>query len=122
MLTETDNNKFYGIFSRSYWREAAKQFGDIRMITVAALIVALRVAVKFLRIPIAQGLAISLDAYVNSIGSVIYGPLVGLVVGAISDTLGCLITGRMGEYFPPFMLTEMLSSFIFALSSSGSVA
>lgn len=115
MLTETDNNKFYGVFSRSYWREAAKQFGDIRMITVAALIVALRVAVKFLRIPIAQGLAISLDAYVNSIGSVIYGPLVGLVAGAISDTLGCLITGRMGEYFPPFMLTEMLSSFIFAL-------
>ena len=77
--------------------------------------VALRVAVKFVRIPIAQGLAISLDGYVNSLGSVIYGPLVGLLVGAISDTLGCLITGRMGEYFPPFVLTEMLSSFIFGL-------
>lgn len=115
MLTETTDNKFASIFSIKYWRSAADQFKDVRMITVAALIVALRVAVKFVRIPIAQGLAISLDGYVNSLGSVIYGPLVGLLVGAISDTLGCLITGRMGEYFPPFVLTEMLSSFIFGL-------
>ena len=115
MLLETNDNKFASIFSGKYWREAARQFKDVRMITIASLIVALRVAVKFARIPIADGLAISLDGYVNSLGSVIYGPLVGLMVGAVSDTLGCLVTGRMGEYFPPFMLTEMLSSFIFGL-------
>lgn len=111
----SNNNKFASILSKEYWRVASGQFKDVRMITIAALIVALRVAVKFIRIPIAQGLAISLDGYVNSLGSVIYGPLVGLVVGAISDTLGCLVTGRMGEYFPPFMLVEMMSSFIFGL-------
>ena len=95
MQKERQNN----IFSTSYWREAARQLKDVRMITVAALIVALRIAVKFLKIQIAPGLNISLDGYVNSLGSVIYGPVVGLVVGAISDTLGCLVTGRMGEYF-----------------------
>ena len=103
------------ILSRSYWREAARQLSDIKMITIAALIVALRIAVKFIKIQLAPGLNISLDGYVNSLGSVIYGPVVGLVVGAISDTLGCLVTGRMGEYFPPFALVEMSSSFIFAL-------
>ncbi|MBR2381832.1 MAG: folate family ECF transporter S component [Clostridia bacterium] len=111
MQKERQNN----IFSALYWREAARQLKDVRMITVAALIVALRIAVKFLKIQIAPGLNISLDGYVNSLGSVIYGPVVGLVVGAISDTLGCLVTGRMGEYFPPFALVEMSSSFIFAL-------
>ena len=103
------------IFSASYWREAAYQLKDIKMITIAALIVALRIAVKFIKIQLAPGLNISLDGYVNSLGSVIYGPVVGLVVGAISDTLGCLVTGRMGEYFPPFAIVEMSSSFIFAL-------
>lgn len=103
------------ILSTSYWREAARQLSDIKMITIAALIVALRIAVKFIKIQLAPGLNISLDGYVNSLGSVIYGPVVGLVVGAISDTLGCLVTGRMGEYFPPFALVEMSSSFIFAL-------
>lgn len=109
------NEKQTKIFSRGYWREAIRQLKDVRMITIAALIVALRIAVKFLKIEIAPGLNISLDGYVNSLGSLIYGPVMGLVVGAISDTLGCLVTGRMGEYFPPFMLVEMSSSFIFAL-------
>ena len=109
------NEKQTKIFSRGYWREATRQLKDVRMITIAALIVALRIAVKFLKIEIAPGLNISLDGYVNSLGSLIYGPVMGLVVGAISDTLGCLVTGRMGEYFPPFMLVEMSSSFIFAL-------
>lgn len=107
--------KQINILSRSYWREATRQLSDIKMITIAALIVALRIAVKFIKIQLAPGLNISLDGYVNSLGSVIYGPVVGLVVGAISDTLGCLVTGRMGEYFPPFALVEMSSSFIFAL-------
>lgn len=115
MSMEFENKKYVNILTKRYWTEAANQFADVRMITIAALIVALRVAVKFARIPIAQGLAISLDGYVNSLGSIIYGPLVGLVVGAISDTLGCLVTGRMGEYFPPFALVEMMSSFIFGL-------
>ena len=103
------------IFSTKYWREATAQLKDVRMITIAALVVALRIVVKFIKIPLAPGLNISLDAYVNSLGSVVYGPVVGLLVGAISDVLGCIVTGQMGEYFLPFILVEMMSSFIFGL-------
>ncbi len=108
-------NENMSIFSKKYWREAAAQLKDTKMLTIAALIVALRVVVKFLKIPLAEGLSISLDAYVNSLGSVIYGPVAGLVVGAVSDILGCIVTGKMGQYFPPFALVEMSSSFIFGL-------
>ena len=110
--TKREENR---ILSKKYWFEAAKQLKDVRMLTIAALIVALRIVVKFIKIPLAAGLSISLDAYVNSLGSIIYGPVVGLVVGAVSDLLGCIVTGQMAEYFPPFMLVEMMSSFIFAL-------
>ena len=110
-----ENKKNYNILTKQYWKEAASQFGDVKMITIAALIVALRVAVKLFKIPIAQGLSISLDGYVNSLGSAVYGPLVGLAVGAISDIFGLLVTGQMGQYFPPFTLVEMSSSFIFGL-------
>lgn len=115
LFMELENKKYASSLSKKYWKEAARQFSDVRMLTIAALIVALRIVVKFAKIPIAQGLSISLDAYVNSIGSVIYGPLVGLAVGLISDTVGCLVTGRMAEYFPPFALVEMMSSFLFGL-------
>ncbi len=115
MQTNIKDQEKINIFSFNYWKVAASQLKDVKMITVAALIVALRVAVKFIKIPLAPGLSISLDAYVNSLGSVVYGPVVGLVVGSISDILGCLVTGQMGEYFPPFVLVEMMSSFIFGL-------
>lgn len=102
------------IWSRAYWREAAAQLRSVKMLAMAALIVALRVAVKFLKIPLAAGLSVSLDCYVNSLGSLVYGPLMGLLVGAVSDTVGCALQGFAG-YFFPFILTEMLSSFIFGL-------
>lgn len=115
MEINVKNSKNINIFTKKYWKDAASQFGDVRMITIAALIVALRVVVKLFKINIASGLGFSLDGYVNSLGSLVYGPLVGLIVGAVSDLLGLLITGQMGQYFPPFTLVEMASSFIFGL-------
>lgn len=102
------------VFSKLYWKLAAKNFSDTRMIAFAALIIAMRVVVKFFKIPLAAGLSLTFDCYVNSLGSLCYGPLVGLAVGAVSDTLGCIIHPS-GDYFLPFILTEMSSSFIFGL-------
>lgn len=102
------------ILSAGYWKLAAKNLKDVRILVFAAFIIALRVAVKFFKIPLAAGLSISLDGYVNSIGSLVYGPIVALLVGAVSDTLGCILIPS-GEYFLPFILTEMGSAFIFAL-------
>ena len=102
------------ILSREYWRDAAKLLSNTRVLTYAAMIIALRVAVKLWRIPIADGLFLTFDCYVNAIGSIVYGPVVALLVGAVSDSLGCIIAPS-GPYFFPFIVVEMSSSFIFAL-------
>ena len=102
------------ILSAAYWKAAARNFSDVRMIALAAVIIALRVIVKFFKIPLAAGLSLGFDCYVNSVGAICYGPLMGLAVGAISDTLGCIIIPS-GDYFFPFIFVEMGSSFIFAL-------
>ena len=115
MKLKQKNTKTKLYFDKDYWLEAAKQFSSSKMITIAALIVALRVVVKLFKVNIASGLGFSLDGYVNSLGSMVYGPLVGLAVGAISDILGLILTGQIGTFFPPFTLVEMTSSFIFAL-------
>ena len=112
-LKLNEKNSF-SIFSRAYWLAAAKNFSDLKILCYAAIIIALRVAVKFVNIPVSLGIEFSFDCYINSIGSLIYGPLVALGVGAVSDTLGCIIHPS-GPYFFPFILTEMSSSFIFAL-------
>lgn len=113
--TSTLNEKnAFPILSKTYWLTAAKNFSDVKMLCYAAIIIALRVAVKFINIPVSLGIEFSFDCYVNSIGSLVYGPLVGLAVGAVSDTLGCILHPS-GPYFFPFILTEVSSSFIFGL-------
>ena len=96
------------IFSAAYFKEAAQSFKSVKMLAFASLIVAMRVAVKFVTVPLAAGLELSLDCYVNSLGAIVYGPLMGLLVGAVSDTLGCIIHPT-GPYFFPFIFTEMLN-------------
>ena len=115
MQQELEINKRPSILSKQYWQNAAMQLKDPKMITIAALIVALRVVVKLFKINIASGLGFSLDGYVNSLGSMIYGPIVGLFVGFVSDILGLVITGQIATFFAPFTIVEMTSSFIFAL-------
>ncbi|MCQ2354749.1 MAG: folate family ECF transporter S component [Clostridia bacterium] len=102
------------VFSREYWSTAASEMKSTRSLVFAALIVALRVTVKLFKIPLAAGLELSFDCYVNALGSIVYGPLMGLMVGAVSDTVGCAVEGFAG-YFLPFILVEMSSSFIFGL-------
>ncbi|MBR2374808.1 MAG: folate family ECF transporter S component [Clostridia bacterium] len=103
------------IFSRTYWSEAVKSFSKTKMLVYAALICSLRIVVKALRIPVLPGgLTVSFDGYVNALGSLVYGPVVGLAVGAISDTIGAILFPS-GTYFFPFIFVEMSSSFIFGL-------
>ncbi len=103
------------LFSARYWKEAAKQFSDVKMITLAAIFVALRVLTQaYLYIPLGENLGIYLDFLFSALGSAIYGPLVGFASGFFSDILSSLLFPK-GTFFPLFALTEMTGSFIFGL-------
>lgn len=100
--------------TKAYWRDAAANLKDVRMLALAAMIVALRAVCKMLEIPLAPGLNINVAALFNSVGAMVYGPVVGVVGAMVSDPLGYLLHPD-GPYFLPFMLSDMSSSFIFGL-------
>ena len=101
-------------FCREYWKLAFSEFRDTKMIVFAALILALRIAVKPLSVPIAGDIKEGIGFIINAFGSMIYGPVLALLSGALSDTLGYLLFPS-GVYFPAYMITEMAGSFVFAL-------
>lgn len=101
-------------FSRAYWRTAARELKSTRMLSLAALVIALRVALKSVVIPVGESLYISVAFLPNALGSMVYGPVVALIGGAASDVLGALLFPK-GPFFPPFTLVEMLGSLLFAL-------
>ena len=112
-MTNTDQG-FAHPFSRAYWKAAAAELKDTRMLIFAALIVALRVALKSLSIPIAADLYINVGFFANAFGSMVYGPVVAMLGAAVSDTLGAILFPK-GAYFFPFIFIEMAGSLVFAL-------
>lgn len=101
-------------FSKAYWRDAFAELKDTRMLVIAALMIALRVALKSLGIPLAPNLKINIAFFINALGAMIFGPAVAVVAAAISDTLGCILFPQ-GVYFFPFIFIEIAGSLIFAL-------
>ena len=101
-------------FSRAYWRLAAAECKDGKMLAIAAMLTAMRIAVKSLSIPVGPSLKITFGFLVNAVGSMIYGPVVAIAASAVSDTLGALLFPS-GAYFFPFIFEEIAGGVLFAL-------
>ena len=101
-------------FSRAYWMQAASEFKNLKVLVFAAMMIALRVALKSVSIPIAANLRINVAFFINAYGAMVFGPVVAIAAAAVSDTLGCLLFPS-GVYFFPFIFIEIAGSLIFAL-------
>ena len=101
-------------FSKAYWRDAAAELKDIKMLVVTALMIALRIALKPLAIPLGPQMFIQTATLATALGAMIFGPVVAIPAAMISDTIGFMIFPT-GDYFLPFMLTEIAGTMFYAL-------
>ena len=101
-------------FSKAYWRDAAAELKSTKMLVVTALMLALRIVLKPLAIPLGPQLSIQTAMLATSLGAMIFGPVIAFPAAMISDTIGFMIYPT-GDYFLPFMLTEIASTMIYAL-------
>ena len=115
MANNTKSTQLYPHpFSKAYWRDAAAELKDTKMLVVTALMIALRVALKPLAIPLGPQLSIQTAMLATALGAMIFGPVVAIPAAMISDTIGFMIFPT-GDYFLPFMLTEIASTMFYAL-------
>lgn len=102
-------------FSKAYWHDAAAELKDTKMLVIAALMTALRIALKPLAIPLGNPqLSIQVATLATALGAMVFGPVVAIPSAIISDTIGFLLFPN-GDYFLPFVLTEIASTMIYAL-------
>ena len=87
---------------------------DITMLVVTALMIALRIALKPFAIYIGPQMAIQTATLATALGAMVFGPVVAIPAAMISDTIGFMIFPT-GDYFLPFMLTEIAGTMFYAL-------
>ena len=79
------------IFSPSYWSAAWKEVKDLRRLTFAALICALSIVVGGFFITVGDNLRVYFTYFITSVGCAVYGPILGLMVAAVTDTLNYVL-------------------------------
>lgn len=114
VIKSRDLTVFPHPFSAAYWKMAARELSDLRTLIFAALIIAIRVALKQLFIPVGESLSIYVGFLFTAVGGSIYGPIVALIVGTITDLLGFVVAPN-GAFNPLFTLVEVLATFLYAL-------
>ena len=112
--TQTSTAIYNSPFSAAYWRDAAAELKSTKMLVVTALMVALRIVLKPFAIPLGPQLSIQTAMLATALGAMIYGPVVAIPAAIVSDTVGFMIYPT-GEYFLPFVLTEIASTMFYAL-------
>ena len=103
------------IWSKDYWKGAAKRFSSVRMLAVCAMLLALRIAVGSVFIPLGDSsLRIYFTFFIIALGASVYGPLMAVVAGCAADLLSFAIAPS-GPFFPGYTLSSMLGGLIYGL-------
>lgn len=99
---------------KPYWTEVKEEIKDIRSLTGAAMMTTLDVILDFFRIAISNIMEISFSFLAVATAGMMYGPIVGGIVGGVGDIIEFIIRPT-GPFFPGFTLNKILMGVIYGL-------
>ena len=104
------------VFSADYWRAARRELNNPRVLAFSGLVCAMAIVLESLPIYLlGPSLKIYFSFLAVSLGCMCYGPVVGMMAGAIIDTVGFLLASYGEPYFPGYLITAMLSGLIYGV-------
>lgn len=96
-------------------RHSAAQLTRTRSLAACALLLAIQVILGATSgIPLGDSLRVSVDYLALCMTVVLFGPVPGMINGALADLLGCLLYPS-GPFFPGFTLTGIVSGLLYGL-------
>lgn len=107
-------SNIYSILSPKYWSAACSEFRNPRSLVFAGLTIALATVLSALYIPVDVNLRITTAFLALALGSMIFGPIVGLSAGLAYDLIGYLFIPAT-VFFPGYTLSSMLEFFIYGI-------
>ena len=102
------------IRSREYWTEAASRLGNIRVILVCSMCIALSVILGYFYYPLNESLTIRFTYLASSVVGLVAGPIVALVYGAAVDLLDFMMNPT-STFFFGYTISSMAGAFLYAL-------
>ena len=109
-------NSTISIFNKKYWQKSFGVFKDVKNITLIAMLFALMILCKLIALPSGFGmLGISFTYLFFSIITMLFGPIVGVIIGFCSDMIGYFLFQSSFKIFFGYTLNAMLAGFTYGL-------
>ncbi len=93
-------------------RSSTNEMKSVSTISVAGMLVAISVVLSFVKIVLSPVLEISFSFLPLASGGLLYGPVVGGIMGMLSDVLGYFVQPN-GPFFPGFTLNAVISGALY---------
>lgn len=93
-------------------KSSAKELNSVSTVSVTGMLVAISVVLSFFTLAISNVLQISFSFLPLAAGGMLYGPVIGGIMGVLSDVLGYFVRPN-GPFFPGFTLNALISGAIY---------
>ena len=104
------------ILSKHYWKSSFGIFKEVKNITLIAMLFALMILCKLIALPSGFGmLGIGFTYLIFSIITMLFGPIVGFVIGFCSDMIGYFLFQTSFKIFFGYTLNAMLAGITYGL-------
>ena len=113
-MPNTKKSWIPAILTKDYWNHALHPKNKLMLVTVTALLLAVRIALSALFIPVGENLRIYFSFIPTSLACFVGGPIFALCYGFSADIIG-FIAFPSGTFFPGYTLSSMLGALIYAL-------
>ena len=102
------------MFTLTYWKKAARQIRNIRVLALCAVFVALQVLSSSVFVQVSENLRIYFSFIFTALFSCIGGPVMALISGFCADIISFMLFPS-GAFFFGYTLSAILGAFIFGL-------
>ncbi len=113
MKKTIERPEFMSPFTLAYWKAAAAEVYNVRTLVVCAVLIAMRVALKAVYLPLGA-VDIHVGFPINAVSGAICGPILSLISGAVSDLIGFAIAPK-GSFDLFFTVVEMIGAFLYSI-------
>ena len=99
-----------------YWPDALRSLRNLRMLSVAALLLAVQTVLGAFFIPVMGGaVRVQFTFLSASLAGLVCGPLVAPLYGVAGDLLGFFLFPKGDPFFPGYTLSAVLAAMLYAL-------
>lgn len=117
-MNDFSDYTLYHPFQKMYWQKAAHKLKETKSIVLASILIAMMIVVNVFGVMLnieVLGRKVYFEFIPASICSLLLGPVIGVMSGAISDILGFIIAPGGYPFFFGYTISAMLSSLIYAI-------